>query len=459
MQRRSIFRQRNSGPLPRERAVAYMRSDVRPERASGVQDHRLASDDGTEFVLNAILRWADDHQIARHEIAPGKPVQNAFTGPVACATSCSRDAVPIARTRAGRARGWWTDCNTIRPHARLDWMSPIIYTSARTTATLTDGSAPRTTAIAVQEGISSRPAPVIFRQRKGPTSANQKKVCSMKKRFFLCLLSAAAAVVATYEQSQSSNSEAESNQSSIPATPSRSPDAATRQQVIVQVQASTSVVLPGQKIFLFGRVTGTPDQALEWSMKEGEAAGSITLSPGYPDAAHNGPLWVYTASNTPGTYHVTTKALADPLHPVTTALVVQPFVSGCTTRSDEIGVWHNITPHEVDLTRGDYFGMQALVVDPINPSTIYVGRAMDGIYRSTDCGANWKRISTGRNSRTMASGRTWTMVIDPSDPQTIYTNQGYGESGVYKTSNGGLDWDQILTPNITAVLPYGGFVG
>jgi transposase InsO family protein len=31
------------------------------------------SDNGTEFTSNAILRWADDHNVAWHYIAPGKP--------------------------------------------------------------------------------------------------------------------------------------------------------------------------------------------------------------------------------------------------------------------------------------------------------------------------------------------------------------------------------------------------
>ena len=38
----------------------------------------IVSDNGTELTSNAILRWADDHKIAWHYIAPGKPVQNAF---------------------------------------------------------------------------------------------------------------------------------------------------------------------------------------------------------------------------------------------------------------------------------------------------------------------------------------------------------------------------------------------
>jgi transposase InsO family protein len=35
-------------------------------------------DPGTELTSNAILQWADDHKVAWHYIAPGKPVQNAF---------------------------------------------------------------------------------------------------------------------------------------------------------------------------------------------------------------------------------------------------------------------------------------------------------------------------------------------------------------------------------------------
>jgi hypothetical protein len=38
------------------------------------------SDNGTELTSNAILQWADDHKLAWHYIAPGKPVQNAFVG-------------------------------------------------------------------------------------------------------------------------------------------------------------------------------------------------------------------------------------------------------------------------------------------------------------------------------------------------------------------------------------------
>ena len=38
----------------------------------------IVSDNGIELTSNAVLRWADDHKVAWHYIAPGKPPQNAF---------------------------------------------------------------------------------------------------------------------------------------------------------------------------------------------------------------------------------------------------------------------------------------------------------------------------------------------------------------------------------------------
>jgi putative transposase len=39
----------------------------------------IVSDNGTEFTSNAILGFADHTKIDWHYIAPGKPIQNAFT--------------------------------------------------------------------------------------------------------------------------------------------------------------------------------------------------------------------------------------------------------------------------------------------------------------------------------------------------------------------------------------------
>jgi putative transposase len=114
---------------------------------------------GTELTSNAILRWADDNKVAWHYIAPGKPTQNAF---IESFIGRLRDELlnetlfrSLAHTRVA-LETWRADYNTMRPHSRLGWMTPIKYAAARRSAALRspDGSAPRTAAITAQQGIT-----------------------------------------------------------------------------------------------------------------------------------------------------------------------------------------------------------------------------------------------------------------------------------------------------------------
>ena len=125
----------------------------------------IVSDNGTELTSNAILRWADDHKIAWHYIAPGKPVQNAFAESF---IGRLRDELlnetlfhSLVHTRAV-LESWRADYNDERPHSRLGWLSPAIYATARRSAALrsTDGSAPRTAAITAQPGITDGQTPI-----------------------------------------------------------------------------------------------------------------------------------------------------------------------------------------------------------------------------------------------------------------------------------------------------------
>lgn len=47
-------------------------------RFAGAPALRFRTCYGTEFTSTAILAWAEDHRVAWHYIAPGKPTQNGF---------------------------------------------------------------------------------------------------------------------------------------------------------------------------------------------------------------------------------------------------------------------------------------------------------------------------------------------------------------------------------------------
>jgi hypothetical protein len=132
------------------------------------------------------------------------------------------------------------------------------------------------------------------------------------------------------------------------------------------------------------------------------------------------------------------------------------------------GNWESITPQTVSLDpgfptpAGQNFGAHAFVIDPDDPATIYLGTSAQGIYKSTDCGANWTHINTGANGALLDQGRNWTMAIDPVDSQTIYSNAGYDPvqmGGAWKSTNGGVDWQQIFTPSVIDVFGENGING
>ena len=132
----------------------------------------------------------------------------------------------------------------------------------------------------------------------------------------------------------------------------------------------------------------------------------------------------------------------------------------------DAGAWENITPPDVSLDidastgAGRNYGTNAFVIDPNDSATLYLGTSGQGIYKSTDCGATWAHVNTGRNGAVLDKGRQWAMLIDPTDPTILYANSGYGpQNGIFKSVNGGVDWDQILAPDVAKNFIYGGFVG
>ena len=124
----------------------------------------IVSDNGTELTSNAILQWADEHKVAWHYIAPGKPMQNAF---IESFIGRLRDELlnetlfrSLSHTRVA-LEAWRADYNTMRPHSGLGWITPTTYAAARRSAALRspDRSALRTAAITAQQGFT-RQTPV-----------------------------------------------------------------------------------------------------------------------------------------------------------------------------------------------------------------------------------------------------------------------------------------------------------
>ena len=98
-------------------------------------------------------------------------------------------------------------------------------------------------------------------------------------------------------------------------------------------------------------------------------------------------------------------------------------------------------------------GIQAIMVHPTNPDIVWItvfsglADAVNGIYKTTDGGANWFAITSGLGS----IKNFLALAMSPTDPNTIYLGSSFlvtaqtGPSSIYKSTDGGTNW--VLSSN------------
>ncbi len=103
------------------------------------------------------------------------------------------------------------------------------------------------------------------------------------------------------------------------------------------------------------------------------------------------------------------------------------------------------------------FAIGAVTLDPSKANVVWVGTGEnnahsfvvpgDGVYRSEDGGKSW--VKKGLEE----SQQIGEIVVHPEDPDTVWVaaygphRQSGGERGVYKTTDGGESWENVLRPS------------
>lgn len=114
--------------------------------------------------------------------------------------------------------------------------------------------------------------------------------------------------------------------------------------------------------------------------------------------------------------------------------------------------WTFIGPPVVPAGGGGAGRVNCVAFDPVNNTTMYVGAAGGGVWKTTDGGLTWSSTTDQLASISIAD-----IAIDPLNPNIIYvaTGDGYGyevwgnifwggtyTAGVMKSIDGGLTWSQ-----------------
>lgn len=105
-----------------------------------------------------------------------------------------------------------------------------------------------------------------------------------------------------------------------------------------------------------------------------------------------------------------------------------------------LGSWTALGPGNIGgRTRG-------LLVDPNTPSIMYAGAVDGGIWKTTDGGANWLPLNDF-----LANSAVTSLVFDPNNSSTIYAGTGEGFSnadgvrgaGIFKSTDAGATWNRL----------------
>lgn len=126
-------------------------------------------------------------------------------------------------------------------------------------------------------------------------------------------------------------------------------------------------------------------------------------------------------------------------HPTLSSTIYIGTASGGVWKTTDFGAnWTPLTDELSTLNHG------AVAVDPQAPDTIYAGTGEyttfsggDGLFRSLDGGLNWTRLATAAQVGSNCSK----VVIDPTNSNRIYVS---GTSGVARSTDGGANWSFVL---------------
>ena len=123
------------------------------------------------------------------------------------------------------------------------------------------------------------------------------------------------------------------------------------------------------------------------------------------------------------------------IHPTNPDVVYAATGSGLFKTLDGGQSWSALTS---GLTRLP----EVIRIDPVSPSSVYVGTDSGGIFKSTDEGQNWMQANSG-----LSIAFVKTIAIDPNAPAILYA----GGTGIFESIDAAQMWTMLNLPSVSSI--------
>jgi len=202
----------------------------------------------------------------------------------------------------------------------------------------------------------------------------------------------------------------------------------------------STVYLAGGETYGAGPIYKSVGLGVTWAVSNG-FANTVLVDPRAPKTVY---ALVRSIPNQPWVYKSTDGAATwAPLS--AGAGIQQPPLSGAIDPANDGNVYltsywtsgvvtsHNSGTSWSALGATLLTNLEALVLDPLTPATLYVGTEQAGIFKTVDSGATWSASNAG-----ISDPWTQTLAINGATPQILYAGTRHG--GIFKTRDGATTW-------------------
>jgi photosystem II stability/assembly factor-like uncharacterized protein len=179
--------------------------------------------------------------------------------------------------------------------------------------------------------------------------------------------------------------------------------------------------------------------------KDSDVPGSFTSLTSWVSVSPLGMFYARTGAN-----YVSGRTNSIAFHPTNQNIMYIAAAQGGVWKTTDNGHnWIALTDNLGSIASGD------IAIDPQNPNVLYYGTGElnfsgdsqygDGIYKTTNAGTTWTKIAAA----SFIGQYVGKITVDPANTNNIYCA---GNAGVFKSSDGGLNWTNLLVMNSTSLV-------